>query len=357
MLAPEIEEVTTRAGLEALAPAWHDLWRRASAATPFQSPAWLLPWWRHFGGDDLIVLAVRTLGRLVGVLPLYVYREDRRRKLLPLGIGVSDYCDALLDSAQPHAIACSLLAHLARTTERWDICDLQPLSPTSPLLQAGAPEFSHERFELEPCPVLRLPASAAELEAGLPKRIRQNLRYYRRRAERRGAVRFEVARPENLRELLEAFFALHGARWARRDLPGLLADEAVRTFHTEAAAALMDLGILRLYGLRLGPRVVATLYGFMAKGRFYYYLGGFAPELGDLSLGTLVIGHAMAQATGEGATEFDFLRGREAYKYRWGARDRPSYGIRLTVPTPDQWPDGQGEPWRRPSCLMSSAPD
>ena len=30
-----------------------ELWRRAPAATPFQSPAWLIPWWRHFGSGEL----------------------------------------------------------------------------------------------------------------------------------------------------------------------------------------------------------------------------------------------------------------------------------------------------------------
>ena len=71
------------------------------------------------------------------------------------------------------------------------------------------------------------------------------------------------------------------------------------------------------------------LYGLAAKGRFYHYLGGFDPELHQLSLGTLVIGHAVAQAVDEGLREFDFLRGREAYKYHWGTIDRPSYARRL----------------------------
>jgi hypothetical protein len=31
----------------------------------------------------------------------------------------------------------------------------------------------------------------------------------------------------------------------------------------------------------------------------------------------------------EGAREFDFLRGRERFKYRWGARERPCYGRML----------------------------
>src|SRR4051794_35890653 len=34
--------------LAALEPAWWALWRRSPAATPFESPAWLMAWWRHF---------------------------------------------------------------------------------------------------------------------------------------------------------------------------------------------------------------------------------------------------------------------------------------------------------------------
>ena len=57
--ALEIEEATTMAALEALRPDWTKLWLRSPAATPFQSPAWLIPWWRHFGNDELLVLAAR----------------------------------------------------------------------------------------------------------------------------------------------------------------------------------------------------------------------------------------------------------------------------------------------------------
>jgi CelD/BcsL family acetyltransferase involved in cellulose biosynthesis len=35
-----------------------------------------------------------------------------------------------------------------------------------------------------------------------------------------------------------------------------------------------------------------------------------------------MIGHAIEQAVIEEATEFSFLRGREKYKYQWGAVDR-----------------------------------
>jgi ribosomal protein S18 acetylase RimI-like enzyme len=39
----------------------------------------------------------------------------------------------------------------------------------------------------------------------------------------------------------------------------------------------------------------------------------------------LVFDHAIRQAMDEGAVAFDCLRGREAYKYRWGAQDHPPF--------------------------------
>ena len=66
----------------------------------------------------------------------------------------------------------------------------------------------------------------------------------------------------------------------------------------------------------------AVYYGFLHHDRAYAYLGGFDPELPRLSPGAQIIGHAIDQAIAEGATEFHFLRGGEAYKYSWGAVDR-----------------------------------
>jgi CelD/BcsL family acetyltransferase involved in cellulose biosynthesis len=47
-----------------------------------------------------------------------------------------------------------------------------------------------------------------------------------------------------------------------------------------------------------------------------------------------MIGHAVREAVRDGVREFHFLRGREPYKYAWGAVDRAGYGRRL-VPARD----------------------
>lgn len=67
------------------------------------------------------------------------------------------------------------------------------------------------------------------------------------------------------------------------------------------------------------------------RDRTHSYIGGFDPRFAACSPGALVLEHALAEAVRERASEFDFLRGREAYKYRWGGRDRPQYRVRIDV--------------------------
>src|SRR5690606_17575299 len=95
---------------------------------------------------------------------------------------------------------------------------------------------------------------------------------------------------------------------------------------------LASAGFLRLLVLRLDGEPVAAYYGFVAKGRASYYIGGFDPAHAALGPGTLLIGQAIEDAHGEGCHAFDFLSGREGYKYLWGARDEPTFALRLEPP-------------------------
>ena len=54
------EVITETDALTALESDWLDLCRRSPGVTPFQTPMWLLPWWRAFGSNDLAVIAARS---------------------------------------------------------------------------------------------------------------------------------------------------------------------------------------------------------------------------------------------------------------------------------------------------------
>lgn len=310
--------------LEALAAPWAALWRRVPDATPFQHPAWLIPWWRAFAHGDLWVLGLYRRVRLVGVLPLY--REGSR--LLPLGVGVTDLLDALVEPDVPLGPVLEGLPALTGCTT----VEFPALPPWSPLLRLDPPTgWSVEGGAADVCPVLPLPPSAGTLEAILPASQLRNLRHTGNRAERAGGVTVETATPHTAGGMLEDLFRLHAARWSSRGESGVLADPAVQAFHRAAVPALAQAGLLRMHRLRIGDRLAAVHYGLGDGRRTYYYLGGFDPALAPQGPGVLAVGHAIAEALREGAAEFHFLRGREPYKYQWGAMDQPSMSRRFSV--------------------------
>jgi CelD/BcsL family acetyltransferase involved in cellulose biosynthesis len=307
--------ITSSDALTSLTAPWEALWRRTPDATPFQSPQWLLPWLRHYGGDgELTTIATREGDTLAALAPLYVIREDDESLGMLLGTGISDYLDVLGDASPVletlRGIDCQM----------WD---LQQLRPSSPLLAAPLPDGLAGNVEdQDPCPVLSLEGANAELEPLLSTHARKKLRYYRRSLARLGDVAVEQATEANLDALLDALYVLHAARWRTRNLPGVLADPTIQQFHREAARGFLAAGALRMYATRVNGRIVAIFYGFAHGGSVYYYLSGYEPELEKLSIGTLIVAHAVEQAVHDGATSFDFLRGAEEYKYMWGAKDR-----------------------------------
>lgn len=327
--------VHTPDAVRALEPAWAALVARCPDATPFQSPAWLIPWWESFPGEALRVAVVYHGGQLVALGAFYVQPPDAAapdHRLLLLGAGNSDYLDVLVGEDAPADAATRLLA-AALADEGGDAtpgaCHLGALRATSPLLTADAPRGWHalgapER-EAEPRPVLPLPPPTASLTATVPARMLARVRYYERRASAAGHVTIETADAASLDELLAALVRLHGARWRDRGEPGVLADTATRHFLTRAAPALLRAGHLRLSALRLDGVVVAAHLGFQLGSRAYYYLGGFDPTWERIAPGTLLLHRAIERARATGAHEFDLLRGAERYKYRWGAHDRPTF--------------------------------
>lgn len=314
--------IDSEAGLHALRPEWEALWRRVPA-TPFQSPGWLFAWWQHFGtGRPRIAVLRGGDGALLGVLPLYLLGEGSQAKLLPIGIGVSDYLDVLLDPGLPEKVCTWLLASALRRAgaDGVAVCDLTDLPPGSPLRTAPLPaDWQGECRDADPCPVL--PLASTGLDATVPRGQRHHLRLARHRAARIGGWSTEIAGPETVQTFLDALVDLHRARWHARG--GGVIDERVAAFHRAAAPALLQSGSLRLQALRFGQRIAAIYYAMLAgTDRIMFYLSGFDASHARESPGTILLGHMIEQAIREGRRELHFLRGAEAYKYAWGGVDR-----------------------------------
>jgi hypothetical protein len=257
---------------------WRALYDECPRATPFASPEWL-------SCRPLDFQKVRRNGKLVAVAALGEMQ-------------FSDYHDVLVEDRDA---AEKLWAKLPP-------CTLDEIPPDSPFLEVIACETQDASW----CPVVRLEG----LE--LPAKLDKNLRLQRRKLEQRGGE-FCLASLGETSEYLEALFELHSRRWHGE---GVLASEELKAFHRQVAPAFARRGWLRFHGIRLDGRLRAVLYAFAKDGRVYYYLSGYDPLVADCGPGSLLIHEAMRYAIEQGDREFDFLRGAEPYKYRWGAENR-----------------------------------
>jgi CelD/BcsL family acetyltransferase involved in cellulose biosynthesis len=310
------------------------LWLGCPNATSFQRPQWLISWIQAFKPHQLYVIEVRYQQRLVGLAPLFLYKSGRESILAPIGAGISDYLDWLIDPAHSSSVLPLILNFLERSDLNWNRLEVSDISPQSALAQPAA--FRDYDCELSlDAACLELPSSFEELEENLPAKFRHNLRTARRRIARAGQVSVEIATHETLDEFLSALLGLHGARWNELGMPGVLADGAVRQFHRLAATALLQQGILRLYGLRLSGQLIATLYALSEPSITYCYLQAFDPNYRQFSPGVQILSAVIEDAIRHGKRAADFLRGREAYKYLWGAADRQTYrlSLRRSVPS------------------------
>jgi CelD/BcsL family acetyltransferase involved in cellulose biosynthesis len=231
------------------------------------------------------------------------------------GTGVSDYGDGLFASGHEGCAGALLEAFAASLPPEVAVMEMRQVPPESPLLAAPAPPgWTSARARDGPCPVLQLAG-----ENGMdfvPRRLLRDWRYALRRLEREGG-KLDLVSEGDAPEAAADLERLHALRWSAKGENGVL--------HEPMTAAL-----LRMHRLSIAGRARGILFAMHAKGRTFYYLSGYDPAWSRLSPGTALVGSAIAQAAREGATHFDFLRGQEPYKYKWGAEDRSTFKITLT---------------------------
>ena len=313
--------------VDRILPAWAGLWERCVNATPFQRPEWLRAWMACFQPQHPFVIVVWLGTQIIGLAPLLIYRCEDQRVLALMGGGVSDYLDVLVDPSFADEALAMIWERIKREASNWDVIDLTDLPATSALLREPPRPWPWVIEMHDACPVLSFPTAGKTLSDIVPHRHLRNLGNARNRLARIGNSQIEIASLETLPAFLDAIVKLHSCRWAQDGLPGMFSDPAIRKFHRLVAPQLLEKGILRLYGLRAEGQLIAALYAFFEKETAYYYLQGFDFGWRWFSPGTQILGAVIEDALREGKKKIDFLRGRESYKYQWGAHDEPTFRL------------------------------
>jgi CelD/BcsL family acetyltransferase involved in cellulose biosynthesis len=335
----------TDAEFHELAEEWNDLLTCCSAShVPFLRHEYLSTWWKTKGGGEwqeaelCLATARHEDGILAGIAPLFFSRNQQGEPaLLLLGsIEISDYLDLIVRSSEALPFLEGLLSCLAADqTAPWEVLDLYNIpehSPTLPALKSAAEErgWAYSQERLQPCPYIPLPGDWETYLAGIDKKQRHEVRRKMRRAEENDpTVRWYFAEDlDALDREIEDFLALMAQD---QEKERFLTPQMREQMHAAIHAAF-DCGWLQLAFLEVGGQKAAVYLNFDYAGHIWVYNSGLNFSFRELSPGWVLLGHLLKWANENQRAAFDFMRGGEDYKYRFGAINR--YVVRAVVRRP-----------------------
>jgi len=336
--------------LAPLAAEWNTLLAEGVTHVPFLRYEYLSTWWATRGGGEwskaeLALVTARQDGRLAGIAPLFFdHDRDGDPALLLLGsIEISDYLDLIVRPADLPAFLSGLLDFIAQpgafdrltcacgtgagrpTHGNWRALDWQNLletSPTLPLLKAEA-EKRGWSFSLEQtyhAPSIPLKGDFETYLCGIDKKQRHEIRRKMRRAEDSGRnVRWYIVEDgSTLEREVEAFLALMAGDTEKAAFLTPPMREQMQRSCMEAFAN----GWLQLAFLEVDGEKAAGYLNFDYLNRIWVYNSGVDRRFMELSPGWVLLGYLLQWANEHQRSEFDFMRGVEDYKYRFGGVDK-----------------------------------
>ncbi len=277
---------------------------------------------------------VRTpRGTLRGLLPLVSSTSNGRGELRVCPIG--DRFHPVADAGDEEAVATAAAPAIAPPGRGLHSLLLENVDAGSGWWRALAKAFptplaTVERGEAT-LPFVELAGlSWDEYLAGRSRQLRSQVGRKLRSLRRDHDVRFRrTGSSDEVAADLATLLRLHDARWAERSERSALADPTIREFHLEFARAAFERGWLRLTVMEVDEVPIAALYGWLIGGRWSYYQAGFDPAWSRHSPGFLLLAETIREAIEDGASEYDMLRGDEAFKRRFATSSRATRTILL----------------------------
>jgi CelD/BcsL family acetyltransferase involved in cellulose biosynthesis len=293
---------------------WDELADR-TGASPFLRPGWVGAWWRAFGRGELDVLAVRSAGRLTGVLPI---AQAGRTLRSPTNTETPLFGFLAEDETSARELAEGMLYR--HPTGR---IDLFPVDPDDPGVRHVGEHAAACRRPVLLRPVLASPYISTDgswqvYERSLEARRRSEIRRRRRRLEERGELVLAIhAGDENLDALLAEGLRLEASGWKAAHGTAINSGGATRRFYEEIANWSARRGWLRLAFLRLADRAIAFDLCIESHGAHYLLKTGYDPEFAPYGPG-MILRHQMIQrAFAESIATYEFLGTAEGDNNRW----------------------------------------
>ena len=311
---------------------WNALVEQSIADTPFSRREYLSEWWKSLGGGEwkdgeLVLVSATENDQIIGIAPLFIAEYDGQRALMLVGsIEISDYLDLIVREQDLPRFLSGLMDFLASShVDNWSAIDWYNLPDNSPTLAALKTESEkrgwvyHEEI-YRPTPRIALNGSFEEYLSRIEKKQRHEIRRkLRRAAESDKNVHFHlVDQTADINAEMDSFFHL----MIQDPNKALFLRDSMREQMTSTIRAAFEQNYLWLAFLEVDGVKTAASLNFDYKNKLWGYNSGVSRDNMELSPGWVLLGHVIQWCCENGRSEFDFMRGEEEYKYRFGGVNR-----------------------------------
>jgi len=311
---------------------WNEVLHSSDQDCPFLTHEWISSWWECFSEDSSLeaLLFKDEEENPVGVAPLMI--QDNILRFIA-SEEVSDYCDFVFMKGYKEEFYKSLFGYfetILSNIEKIELMNVQYSSSTLDYLPRMASKhgFSCSTEEVEVAPVLELPSSYEGYLGNLSKKKRHELRRKLRRMESLEEIRVEkMTDSQSIRTHLDRFIALH--KQGSSSKAKFWEKAKMTTFFHEMAYRFSLREWIELNVLFYEDRILAALISFSYSDRIYFYNVAFDRDFARYSPGIYLFDHCIQEAISTGKRSADFLRGREEYKYYFGAKDSKIFRLIL----------------------------
>jgi CelD/BcsL family acetyltransferase involved in cellulose biosynthesis len=310
---------------------WNHLLINSTVNTPFIRYGYQHAWWQHKGGGEwpkaeLRIIAAREGGELLGIAPLFIGEKAGENEIHFVGsIEISDYLDFIVQPQNSEEFITGVFTLIKEEKARFpgniNLFNIPENSPSLPVIKkiGGNGDWAVEIESAYHTPVIPLSEDWDTYLAGIKKKQRHEIRRKLRRASSSDdEVSWYITTEKNglSQDITDFIQLMEVDKEKERFLTG-----EMRKQMSEIILWAFDEEILQLSFLTINGEKAAGYLCFDYMNRIWVYNSGFNPEYQYYSPGWVLLSYLIQHAIKTGKTHFDFMRGEESYKYRFGADD------------------------------------
>ena len=330
----DVERITKFEDFQKNKEKWNNLLISSELNCIFLTHEWFYSWWESFSQDGSLEILIfkDDEGRVLGIAPMMTQGENLS---FIANREITDYCDFITVDSRREEVYESFLEciriHYAHI-KRMELINIKEASPTLDILPKLASRYkmSCSMDEIEGVPTLVLPPSYESYVSDLSRKSRHELRRKLRRMETLDGVQIKrITDGKELKTAIEEFIVLHRESstekkefWEKKGMSGFFKG-IVQKFSTR--------DWIELNCLYVKDKLVASLLNLSYLDEIYFYNMAYDSDYAWYSPGFYLFHNSIKQGIAEEKRMADFLRGREKYKYYFGAKECKIYDLKLSV--------------------------